>query len=148
MIYQLFTMLNTTAIVERIEKIRSNHQLSAAAFASKIGVQRSAMSHILSGRNKPSLEFLVKIYEAFDEIALEWLIVGTPSPNVPKNKSYPFDSTKVENKYQQPPPMGYPISEKMKPLKESSISTEESLPPKEIIYLYSDGSFERFKPKK
>ena len=141
-------MLNTAAIVERIEKIRNNHQLSAAAFASKIGVQRSAMSHILSGRNKPSLEFLVKIYEAFDEIALEWLIVGTPSPNVPKNKSYPFDSIKVENKYQQSPPMGYPISEKMKPQKESSISIEESAPPKEIIYLYGDGSFERFKPKK
>ena len=141
-------MLNTAAIVERIEKIRNNHQLSAAAFASKSRVQRSAMSHILSGRNKPSLEFLMKIYEAFDEIALEWLIVGTPSPNVPKNKSYPFDSIKVENKYQQSPPMGYPISEKMKPQKESSISIEESAPPKEIIYLYGDGSFERFKPKK
>ena len=50
-------MLNTAAIVERIEKIRINHQLSSAAFASKIGVQRSAMSHILSGRNKPSLNF-------------------------------------------------------------------------------------------
>ena len=148
MIFELFTMLNTAAIVERIEEIRSNHQLSAAAFASKIGVQRSAMSHILSGRNKPSLEFLMKIYEAFDEIALEWLILGTPSPTDPKNKSYLFDSIKVENKYQQSPPMGYPISEKMKPQKESSISIEESAPPKEIIYLYGDGSFERFKPKK
>ena len=106
------------------------------------------MSHILSGRNKPSLEFLMKIYEAFDEIALEWLIIGTPTPNVPKNKSYPFDSIKDENKYQQPPPMGYSISEKMKLQKESSISNEESAPPKEIIYLYGDGSFERFKPKK
>ena len=141
-------MLNIIAIVERIEEIRSNHQLSAAAFASKIGVQRSAMSHILSGRNKPSLEFLMKVYEAFDEVALEWLIVGTPSHTDPKNNSYLFDSTKVENEYQQTNPLSFSKSEEMKPQKQSLISTEESLPPKEIIYLYGDGSFERFKPKK
>ena len=141
-------MLNTTAIVERIEKIRSNHQLSAAAFASKIGVQRSAMSHILSGRNKPSLEFLIKIYEAFEEVALDWLILGTPTPTHQTNKSYLFDSIKAENEYQQTRPITYPKSEIMKPQKQSLISTEESAPPKEIIYLYGDGSFERFKPKK
>ena len=146
MIYQLFTMLNINAVVERIEKIRSNHQLSAAAFASKIGVQRSAMSHILSGRNKPSLEFLIKIYEAFEEVALEWLILGTPADQT--NKSYLFDSIKAENEYQQTRPITYPKSEIMKPQKQSLISTEESAPPKEIIYLYGDGSFERFKPKK
>ena len=148
MIYQLFTMLNINAVVERIEKIRSNHQLSAAAFASKIGVQRSAMSHILSGRNKPSLEFLIKIYEAFEEVALDWLILGTPTPTDQTNKSYLFDSIKAENEYQQTRPITYPKSEIMKPQKQSLISTEESAPPKEIIYLYGDGSFERFKPKK
>lgn len=148
MIYQLFTMLNINAVVERIEKIRSNHQLSAAAFASKIGVQRSAMSHILSGRNKPSLEFLIKIYEAFEEVALDWLILGTPTPTHQTNKSYLFDSIKAENEYQQTRPITYPKSEIMKPQKQSLISTEESAPPKEIIYLYGDGSFERFKPKK
>lgn len=148
MIYQLFTMLNINAVVERIEKIRSNHQLSAAAFASKIGVQRSAMSHILSGRNKPSLEFLIKIYEAFEEVALDWLILGTPTSTDQTNKSYLFDSIKAENEYQQTRPITYPKSEIMKPQKQSLISTEESAPPKEIIYLYGDGSFERFKPKK
>ena len=141
-------MLNIIAIVERIEEIRSNHQLSAAAFASKIGVQRSAMSHILSGRNKPSLEFLMKVYEAFDEVALEWLIVGTPAPTDPKNKSDLFDSIQVENEYQQTRPIPYPKSEKMEPQNQSLISTEESASPKEIIYLYGDGSFERFTPKK
>ena len=141
-------MLNTAAIVERIEKIRSNHQLSAAAFASKIGVQRSAMSHILSGRNKPSLEFLIKVYEAFDEVGLEWLIVGKPNHIDPINKSYLFDSKKIENKYHQNHSISNPKSEKIKPQNQSLISTEESATPKEIIYLYGDGSFERFKPKK
>ena len=114
----------------------------------KLGIQRSAMSHILSGRNKPSLEFLIKIYEAFEEVALDWLILGTPTPTDQTNKSYLFDSIKAENEYQQSRPITYPKSEIMKPQKQSLISTEESAPPKEIIYLYGDGSFERFKPKK
>ena len=73
-------MLNITAIVSRIEEVRKNHQLTAASFATKIGVQRSAISHILSGRNKPSLEFLMKIHDTFEEVNLEWLILGKSSP--------------------------------------------------------------------
>ena len=46
-------MLNNTAIVSRIEEVRKNHQLTAASFASKIGVQRSAISHILSVEINP-----------------------------------------------------------------------------------------------
>ena len=70
-------MLNTSEVINRLERIMANHNLSAASFATKIGVQRSAISHILSGRNKPSLDFLMKVYESFDEVALEWLILGT-----------------------------------------------------------------------
>ena len=139
-------MLNINAIVKRIEEIRSNHQLSAAAFASKIGVQRSAMSHILSGRNKPSLEFLMKVYEAFDEVALEWLIVGSSSPTPQKSKSDLFNPVEVDKP--QTPPMEYSNAEKIENLKQTSIPLEESTSPKEIIYLYGDGSFERFTPKK
>ena len=139
-------MLNINAIVERIEEIRSNHQLSAAAFASKIGVQRSAMSHILSGRNKPSLEFLMKVYEAFDEVALEWLIVGSSTPTPQKSKSDLFNPVDVDKP--QTPPLEYPNAEKIENQKQASIPLEESASPKEIIYLYGDGSFERFTPKK
>lgn len=139
-------MLNINAIVERIEEIRSNHQLSAAGFASKIGVQRSAMSHILSGRNKPSLEFLMKVHEAFDEVALEWLILGSPTPH--KNTSDLFDSIHHEENQTQTPAKEYPIQPKIKNQIQSPISSEESVSPKEIIYLYDDGSFERFTPKK
>ncbi len=64
-------MLNTLEVINRLERIMANHNLSAASFATKIGVQRSAISHILSGRNKPSLDFLMKVYESFDEVALE-----------------------------------------------------------------------------
>lgn len=141
-------MLNITHIVERIEEIRRNHQLSAAGFATKIGVQRSAMSHILSGRNKPSLEFLMKVYEAFDEVALDWLIIGTSTPTPPKENVDLFKSLDDEPNEPQTTSLENPIAQKIDFQKQASIPTEESASPREIIYLYSDGSFERFLPKK
>ena len=67
-------MLNYEEIVLRIKKVIEDHELNAASFAEKIGVQRSGISHILSGRNKPSLEFLSKIQITFEEVEFDWLI--------------------------------------------------------------------------
>lgn len=61
---------------DRLLYIFENYFLNATTFADKIGVQRSSMSHILSGRNKPSLDFILKIYDAFPEINLPWLTLG------------------------------------------------------------------------
>ena len=58
-------MLNIDAFLIRLEQLMENNQLNAAAFAEKIGVQRSSVSHILSRRNKPSLEFILKIHAEF-----------------------------------------------------------------------------------
>ena len=133
-------MLNNTAIVSRIEEVRKNHQLTAASFANKIGVQRSAISHILSGRNKPSLEFLMKIHDSFDEVNLEWLILGKPSPlsqnlEIPANPDINQSANVLDN---------------ILPESKSDISneSESAEAPKEIIYLYENGKFERFTPKK
>ena len=141
-------MLNIADIVGRIEEIRRNHQLSAAGFASRIGVQRSAMSHILSGRNKPSLEFLMKVYEAFDEVALDWLIIGTSTPTPLKENVDLFKPLDDQTNEPQTTSFEKPIAQKIDIQKQASIPTEESASPREIIYLYSDGSFERFSPKK
>ena len=141
-------MLNTEEIVRRIEEVRNNYQLSASAFATKIGVQRSAMSHILSGRNKPSLEFLLKIYEAFDEVELQWLILGNPSSLPTKENPELFDSSEVLFEKHNIPPKDYPTLDDLRYTKEISIETEESVSLKEIIYIYDDESFERFFPKK
>lgn len=54
----------------------NHHELSASLFADKIGVQRSSISHILSGRNKPSLDFILKITTEFEDVDLQWLING------------------------------------------------------------------------
>ena len=69
-------MLNNLAFINRLQELMTQKQLSAAAFASKIGVQRSSVSHILAQRNRPSLEFILKIHNAFEEIDLTWLLLG------------------------------------------------------------------------
>ncbi|MCM4152522.1 XRE family transcriptional regulator [Arenibacter sp. N53] len=50
--------------------------MSASVFADTIGVQRSGISHLLAGRNKPSLEFVLKVVSSFPEVDLYWLIYG------------------------------------------------------------------------
>lgn len=61
---------------ERITKIIEYSEMSLSEFADEIDVQRSNISHITSGRNKPSLDFLVKIKERFPELQWDWLILG------------------------------------------------------------------------
>lgn len=63
-------------INERFTKILQYSGFSSSEFADEIDVQRSSISHILSGRNKPSLEFIVKIKNRFPEINWDWIILG------------------------------------------------------------------------
>lgn len=60
----------------QIQKIIETEGLSPAKFADEIGVQRSSVSHILSGRNKPSYDLIIKILERFSGINAEWLLTG------------------------------------------------------------------------
>src|SRR5210317_606203 len=78
----MFTMINTKDFIIRLEKIIDYYGLSASSFAENIGVQRSSISHILSGRNKPSLEFIMKVLSSFPEVDLYWLLNG--KGNFPK----------------------------------------------------------------
>ncbi|KUJ53156.1 helix-turn-helix domain-containing protein [Chryseobacterium sp. JAH] len=61
---------------ERISKVIEYSNLSSSEFADEIDVQRSSISHITSGRNKPSLEFIIKIKSRFPEILWDWLVTG------------------------------------------------------------------------
>ena len=67
-------MLNNELIVSRIKKLMDENSLTPSSFANKIGSKRANVSHILSGRNKPSLNFLIKIVDSFDNISLDWFI--------------------------------------------------------------------------
>nr|WP_315032224.1 helix-turn-helix transcriptional regulator [uncultured Chryseobacterium sp.] len=61
---------------ERISKVIEYSHLTPSEFADEIDVQRSSISHITSGRNKPSLEFIIKIKSRFPELLWDWLVTG------------------------------------------------------------------------
>lgn len=61
---------------ERIELLMKSYDLSPSQFAERTGIQRASVSHIISGRNKPSLEVMLKVYEAFPGVDMKWLMTG------------------------------------------------------------------------
>ena len=69
-------MINSKDFTKRLQQIIDFYSLSASSFADKIGVQRSSISHILSGRNNPSLDFVMKVLSYFPEVDLYWLLNG------------------------------------------------------------------------
>jgi transcriptional regulator with XRE-family HTH domain len=115
-------MLDTTSFISRLKKILAHNELSAAAFADSIAVQRSSISHLLSGRNKPSLEFIMKIDEAFSEVDLQWLLYGKGSfPRIENNNSHATEVTKKEST-----------------IKDSKKNLER------IVMFYTDGTFKTY----
>ena len=60
----------------RIKKWIENEELKPASFADKIGVNRATVSHVLSGRNKPSIDFLDKMIRAFPDLNSNWIVIG------------------------------------------------------------------------
>ena len=121
-------MVNNKLIAERIGKIIKENNLSASSFAKTIGVQRSSISHILSGRNNPSLDLLLKIHNAFNYISLEWLILGDNSMEKTLEEIQNVDKSELI-------------------IDEKELSDNKQSLLREIVYYYNDGSFERFFPK-
>ena len=119
-------MINTTDFAKRLEKVIHYYGLSASSFAEKIGVQRSSISHILSGRNKPSLEFIMKVLSSFQEVDLYWLLNGKGT--FPKQEEKTVEKTEI-----------------IQPVKiKHSKSTSKDKSIQRIVIFYSDGSFEDF----
>ena len=140
-------MLNIDLFIKRLEELMDAHQLSAAAFAQKIGVQRSSVSHILSKRNKPSLDFMLKIHNHFTEIDLDWLLLGKDKNVQPPSTPPPSQSlfTKIETELSShiKDPSEIEIDNKS-PIQHTDKTSEEVI---QIIQLYKDGSFRSFFPK-
>jgi len=150
-------------MLERIKWILDHYNVSAAQFADQIGVQRSAVSHVLSMRNKPSLDFLLKIKKSYPGLNLDWLALGSGQPlvqtdDVPESKREDRDGKKdVRN-------VGG--SNQQKELTFESSDVDESREPElslsnadvgvnmpinsekkriaRVILLFADGSFEHY----
>ena len=86
-------------INERITKILEYSGFSASEFADEIDVQRSNISHIISGRNKPSLEFVTKIKNRFPELSWDWIILGTGEM---KQTDSPFQNSEQTKENSEP----------------------------------------------
>jgi len=122
-------MVNTEDFVVRLERLLDYYGMSASSFADKINVQRSSISHLLSGRNKPSLDFVMKVVRTFPDVNLYWLLNG--KGNFPDNQK---SSTPALSKIE-------------------TVDTPKEIPGNEtakkidkIIIFYTDGSFDSYKP--
>lgn len=134
-------------IVTRIKNIIDHHDLSVSAFADTIGVQRSSISHLLNGRNKPSLDFVLKLVEAYPEVDLYWLLQG--KGEFPAKESSEAQLEVEENT----PTLDFgntsDKSEKKNnpPITPKAIHKINDDTPDSIVFFYPDGTFTTFKSK-
>lgn len=63
-------------IKDRIKIIMERESVASGAFAESISIQQSTLSHILNGRNNPSLDVIMKVHQKYNYINLEWLLYG------------------------------------------------------------------------
>lgn len=125
-------MINPVEFINRLQQLMDYHSLSPSAFADAIGVQRSTLSHVLSGRNNPSLDFVMRILQTYPEVDLYWLLNGKgPFPKTRGVESAANIATgQVQKNVQE-------------------IHSEEEKPGiQRIVIFYNDGTFEEFKENK
>ena len=131
-------------LLTRLKEIIAHYDLTSSTFADTIEVPRSSISHLLSGRNKPSLDFVMKVVHKFPEVDLYWLLYNEGS--FPKKEIAIKKSTVNIKKEKEAPSL----------FSENSISEEEPVinsnmqfsgntkKLRKVVLLYTDGSFEEF----
>lgn len=143
---------------ERIKMVMDREGLTPAKFAEEIGIQRSAMSHIMNGRNNPSLDVLVKILERFTYVDSDWLLFGKGNMirNLIQNEPDLFTNTPINPPEVQVVPenrkeirVGTPVNGVKQPVIERIIQEEKpSRNVSKIMIFYSDNTFDTFVPEK
>lgn len=112
------------SIQERVQIILKMHNLTPSAFADQIGVQRSALSHVLTGRNKPGLDFLEKILTHFPRVNAHWLITGVAPSEQPKQESV--------------------VEKKAESIDQDVVEKNPIKSVKKIVWFFEDGTFEEY----
>lgn len=138
-------MVNTEEFTKRLNQIMEHYDLSAASFADKIEVGRSSISHLLSGRNKPSLDFVLKVIHNFPEVELYWLLNGKGTFPAEQAEKKPAAIPSPQSA--APAPSGQPdlFSEEAPA---SKAAFEDKIPIKsgrkvtKVVLFYQDGTFE------
>ncbi len=149
----------------RLQQFLQAENISPSQFADHLGVQRSGVSHILAGRNKPGFEFIEKMLHRYPALNAEWLITGKGkmyksdvSVPAPSGAPTPFSPSLFDiprAKTLQPAPSAQPQEEKTLPVEKTIPSTtappimlpKSSVSVSKIILLYSDNTFVEFTPQ-
>ena len=157
-------MVNIEDFIKRLEFILDYYSLNASSFADKIGVQRSSLSHLLSGRNKPSLDFILKISEVFPDVDLYWILNGkgtfpknsnqlnkteysvqqVAKQNIPTPSNPETISENLFSKIKTPPVI--PTLETNKVENQNSIKESNSDAIDKIVIFYKNGTFKSYVP--
>jgi transcriptional regulator with XRE-family HTH domain len=129
---------------ERLTVLLHHLGMTASRFADEIGVQRSGISHILSGRNQPGYDFMVKTLHKFPEINIEWLLTG-------KGKMFKTEQEQSQNQNQnqnQHPTdltRSTPDTDRTKnPVANKEVTSVNFI--QRIIVCYTDGTFDHYNP--
>jgi transcriptional regulator with XRE-family HTH domain len=131
---------------DRLLKIIKQYNLTSTRFADELGVQRSGISHILSGRNQPSFDFLVKLMTQYPEINPDWLIMGsgpmlrTAVKEKINREPGLFDQIEMK-KSESLPPVAPKIADEGKTGIVTSVNCIE-----QVVIFYSDGTFKPYRP--
>ncbi|MBA7589402.1 hypothetical protein ES708_31487 [subsurface metagenome] len=137
---------------DRILHFLTRENISSAKFADNIGVQRSSVSHILSGRNNPSFDFIQKILRRFELLNAEWLILGRGEMYKSRQQGIMFDSERrIEGKEKPVNDMtstakiGIPVDFNDK----SALVSEEKLKKtaEKVVIFYTDKTFKEYYPQ-
>ena len=149
-------------IKDRISHILRAQNLTATQFAELMQIQPSNVSHLLSGRNKPSLDFLIKLKEVFPEYNYEWIILGkkpitTNDSNIISKESV-FDKVEMTQHNENVEDTENVIVSKSHDLDTNDNPVDSLIPKitnnssssslKQIIYVYDDHTFEVYNVRK
>ena len=143
---------------ERLLEFLKSENKSSAQLADEIGVQASGISHILSGRNNPSLDFILKMLEKYEFLSTEWLLFGKGSMYKEGRVQNLFDyeiadtivNDRMTNKNMQTRnPIDFKDVINDKPVSSSAQADFKTISDVvKIVWFYQNNSFEEFFPKK
>jgi transcriptional regulator with XRE-family HTH domain len=150
--------LEKLTMKDRILKFLTSERLSPAKFADDIGVQRSSISHILSGRNNPSFDFIQKMLQKYPQLNAEWLVIGRGEMYKSLlSQGNLFDQPKREEKAVKNTPPVQTVSEPFSvqnsgqlPGQDSNIEASRSKKNKvieRVLIFYSDHTLDEYKPE-
>ena len=134
-------MFSQQDFIARLQRIMDYYDLNASALADSLGVLRSSISHLLSERNKPSLDFVLKIIDKYPEVDLYWLLYGKGS--FPKEEKKPAP-TPLPTEIPFPEVNALENSEKEKNVAAEISVKKQKKQIQKIIFFYEDNSFEIF----